>query len=379
MSNKRILIFSLAYHPVIGGAEIAVKEITDRLPDLEFDMVTMRFDKKHPKEERIGNVNVYRIDSNKLLFPMEASMLGKELHQKKPYDAVWSIMAARAGGAALFFKYSHPEVPYILTLQEGDPVWYMKLRSLYYINPFFKKIFTSADKVQAISLYLADYARTMGHEGEVEVIPNGVDTKLFTLSTAQTRSAMRKQLGLSERDTVLITTSRLVTKNRIGDIIESLEYLRDDTKLVIIGEGTLEPKLKKMAKDFGFEERVKFVGHVPYEEVPKYLHAADIFVRPSLTEGFGNSFIEAMSAGLPVIATPVGGIVDFLEDEKTGLFAQVRDCESVATQVRKLIKDRELRETLINNAKKMVSERYEWDNVAEAMKMRVFDPLALER
>lgn len=138
-NKKRILIFSLAYHPVIGGAEVAVKEITDRLSEYEFDMVTLRFDNEHPAEEKVGNVQVYRFSGSKLLFSMQASMFAKELHGRKSYDAVWSIMAARAGGAALFFKYSHPEVPFVLTLQEGDPIWYMKLRSLYYINPFLRK------------------------------------------------------------------------------------------------------------------------------------------------------------------------------------------------------------------------------------------------
>ena len=59
--KKRVLIFSLAYIPFVGGAELAVKEITDRIDDTEFDLITFRFDKKWPKFERIGNVNIYRI------------------------------------------------------------------------------------------------------------------------------------------------------------------------------------------------------------------------------------------------------------------------------------------------------------------------------
>ncbi|MCG2695311.1 hypothetical protein L6261_04530, partial [Candidatus Parcubacteria bacterium] len=58
---KKILIFSTVYYPFVGGAEVAIKEITDRIGDIEFDMVTLRFDKNLPKFEKIGNVNVYRI------------------------------------------------------------------------------------------------------------------------------------------------------------------------------------------------------------------------------------------------------------------------------------------------------------------------------
>ena len=121
--TKRILIFSFAYHPIIGGAEVAVKEITDRINNVEWDMVTRRFDKSHQKTERIGNINVHRIDSSKMLFPIEAMLFAKKLHKGRHYDAIWAIMAARAGGAALFFKYAHPEVTFFLNLQEGDAIW----------------------------------------------------------------------------------------------------------------------------------------------------------------------------------------------------------------------------------------------------------------
>ncbi|MEX2013878.1 MAG: glycosyltransferase family 4 protein, partial [Parcubacteria group bacterium] len=95
--------------------------------------------------------------------------------------------------------------------------------------------------------------------------------------------------------------------------------------------------------------------------------------RPSLSEGMGNSFIEAMAAGLPVIATPVGGIVDFLEDGETGLFVEPGSPRLIAFQVQKLINDRVLHDKIIINAKRMVLERYEWDFIASEMKTRVFD------
>jgi len=91
--NKRILIFSLAYFPVEGGAEIATKEIADRLPDIKFDMVTKKFEQSHRSFERVGNVNVYRLNSAKLFFPFKAYWFARNLHKQKPYDAIWSIMA----------------------------------------------------------------------------------------------------------------------------------------------------------------------------------------------------------------------------------------------------------------------------------------------
>src|SRR3989338_11038802 len=200
-TSKRILIFSLAYHPMVGGAEIAVKEITDRIPDIEFDMITMRFDKIDLPKEKIGNCTIYRISTSKNLYPFKALFLGIKLHKSKSYDAIWAIMANWAGFAALFFKFRFPQVSYVLTLQEGDPLSYIK-RKVWFIYPLFRHIFLRADVIQTISKYLADWARDMGYKGRVEVIPNGVDVKKFT-ADVQSRA-------LNKGNITLITTSRLV-------------------------------------------------------------------------------------------------------------------------------------------------------------------------
>ena len=102
--------------------------------------------------------------------------------------------------------------------------------------------------------------------------------------------------------------------------------------------------------------------------MPPYLHISDIFVRPSLSEGLGNSFLEAMAAGIPVIATPVGGIPDFLVDGETGLFCEVNNPHSIAQKVEKLIKDRESRDYIIKNAREMVLQKYSWERVAGEMR-----------
>lgn len=373
--KPRILIFSLAYYPVEGGAEITVKEITDRIPDIEFDLVTMKFENGHASEEKVGNVNIYRINTSKILYPIEAFLMSKKLHKAREYSGIWSIMAAYAGFASLFFKLSFPKVPYVLTLQEGDPLDYMKKRAKF-VSPLFKRIFTKADKVQAISNYLADYANIMGFKDKVEVIPNGVDVPNFQLSISNLqKEEIRKRFGFSTSDYVLITTSRLVRKNAVGDVIDALKLLPDNVKFFILGIGPLEDELKTKVEVKGLVERVKFLGHVPYAEIPPYLHASDVFIRPSLSEGFGNSFIEAMAAGLPVIATPVGGIVDFIKDGETGLFCEVENPRSIAEQVKRLIGDPSLAAKLRVCGSQLAKEKYDWSLIAKDMKDKVFSTL----
>lgn len=369
MANKRVLIFSLAYFPLVGGAEVAVKEITDRLPEVEFDMVTKRFNDSDKEFEKIGNVEVYRVSGPKHLYPFIAFLKARSLHERRRYTHTWAIMANWAGFAALFFKLINPTTKFVLTLQEGDPLEYIK-RKVLLVYPLFKKIFIKADMVTSISTYLAKWAREMGHKREVVLIPNGVDLDKFENSGS----------GVKDEDkTILITTSRLVKKNGVEDIIEAMKSLPEDIFLQILGTGPLENRLRSKIKNLGLEDRVEMLGLVEPSKIPAYLHKAHIFVRPSLSEGMGNSFIEAMAAGLPVIATPVGGIPDFLFDPDksphkapTGLYVAVHDPEGIARQVRRLIKDTRLKESLVANGRRLVREHYSWDLIAREMKGRVF-------
>jgi hypothetical protein len=360
---KKVLIFSLAYYPLVGGAEVAIKEITDRVKDIEFDMVTLGFKRGMPKFEKIGNINVFRVCGGKLFFPIFAFLKARQLHKKNKYDAIWAMMAAYAGFAALFFKLTQPKVPYLLTLQEGDPIDYIK-KKVRFIYPLFKMIFTKADFIQAISNYLANWAKDMGAKCPIEVVPNGVDIEKFSI--------FNSQFSKNKDEKILITTSRLVKKNGIDDVIRAMQYLPENVKFKILGTGPDEEMLKKLAKELKVGNRVLFLGHIDHKEMPKYLHSADIFIRPSLSEGMGNSFIEAMAAGLPVIATPVGGIPDFLKDGETGLFCEVNNPKSIAEKVKILLDNQELRIKIITNAKEMVVKNYDWNLIAEKMREKVF-------
>ena len=102
---------------------------------------------------------------------------------------------------------------------------------------------------------------------------------------------------------------------------------------------------------------------------------ADIFIRPSLAEGLGISFLEAMAAGTPIIATPVGGIVDFLRDGETGLFCEVRNPKSIAEKVKMYLENKELSETIKINAKELIIKNYNWDLITKKMEA-IFNKIA---
>lgn len=389
---KKILIFSLAYYPFIGGAEIAIKEITDRIPegDFEFDLITLRFDKTLPRFERVGNINVYRIGFgkkrptmedlvkfpmyiNKIFFPATSFLKAWALDRKKRYDAVWCMMSY-TGFSAIFLNFFRRRIPIILTLQEGDSISHITGRiRIKIVYPLYQKIFKKASIVQVISTYLGKFAKDMGYTGAIEVIPNAVDTKFFSNKISEDSSNdLKEKLEKKDGHIFLITTSRLVPKNGVGDIIESLTYLPENYKLLVLGVGPLEKELKSDVLRLGLSSQVKFLGQIGYIEIPQYLQVSDIFVRPSLSEGMGNSFIEAMAAGVPVIATLVGGITDFLHDRWTGVAVKVNDPKDLAEKIKLLAGDQALREHIIRQAQKLVFEKYDWDLIAKDMVEKIF-------
>ncbi|TSC69897.1 MAG: group 1 glycosyl transferase, partial [Parcubacteria group bacterium Gr01-1014_49] len=177
------------------------------------------------------------------------------------------------------------------------------------------------------------------------------------------------------------TTSRLVRKNGIDTVIDALALLPARVHFVIYGAGPLEKELKLQAASCKLSERVHFMGHISYAEMPVALASHDIFVRPSRSEGMGNSFIEAMAAGLPVIATQEGGIADFLfdakrnpEKETTGWAVDVDSPEQIAEAVKDIVAHPERVSEVTAHAAMMVREKYDWNLIASRMKT-LFDRL----
>jgi len=385
--NRRVLIFSLSYEPFWGGAEIAVKDIVKRLEDIKFDMITARFRKDLPAFERIGNVDVYRvgwgISADKYLFPFLAFWRACRLYRRRQYRIIWAIMANYAGLAALFFRLTHRKVKYLLTLQEGESEQKIR-RVTRWFYPLYRLIYRRADFIQAISQFLEARAWRYGFSGPSEVVPNGVDLKNFSAEFSEKEiSELKNKLGIKPEERVVITTGRLVEKNANDDLIKALEFLPKNIKLIIMAVGPEREKLDKLAVDKGLGNRVVFGGFVPHDQLVKYLRLADVFVRPSLSEGLGNSFLEAMAVGVPVVGTAVGGIKDFLRDpflnladKPTGLFCAVRNPQDIADKIEKLLVDKELCRVLTANASALIKEKYDWQLVALRIR-QIFSHLLL--
>lgn len=365
-NSRRILILTTAYLPQVGGSELAIKNITERLPEFEFDLITSRFSPDVPASEKIGNVNVYRVGNSlsrlsfllpKNFLPIAIFAKARQLMaQQGAYGLIHAYQASQAAGGGWLLKWIYPRIPFVVTVQEGKV-----LASQSALTRFFRYlIFKKMDAATAISAYLAAYITSQNKNLPVEIIPNGVDAEKFKSDT------------MDPRDTkTLITSSRLVEKNAIGDLIDAFALVSEkvpDAKLIIIGDGDQRSILEEKIQTLGLDNKVTFLGEISHDLLPQHLARATVFVRPSRSEGLGTAFLEAMAVGIPVVGTPVGGIVDFLEDGQTGLLCKVGDAQDIAEKLITLLSNEELRQSISVHAKELIRDRYTWQGIAESFR-----------
>lgn len=375
MSVKRVLVFSTDDHLYpAGGAEQAFGNISARIPEITFDLICAKLRPGVKSYEQVGNVNIYRLGFgipklDGFIVALFGQVKAKALMKEQKYDLLWSIMASYGAFAAVRVK-RQSGLPLLLTLQEGDSFDYI-YRKVKWVRRQFNEIFRTADGVQAISNYLLNWAKDMGYQGENgRVIPNGVAVEMFSRNfTPEEKYQTRQSFGFSNHATVLFTSSRLEPKNGVGDAIEALAKLPPEVCFVICGSGSLEVALRQKVTALKLDDRVRFMGFVDPSELPRLMQASDIFIRPSLSEGLGNAFLEAMAAGIITVGTNVGGIPDFLVDGQNGFMVKPEDPDSIVATINKIRKlAGSEKEIILTEAQTMVLTKYNWEVVVESMR-----------
>jgi glycosyltransferase involved in cell wall biosynthesis len=372
---KRVLIFSTDDHLVpAGGAEQAFGNITERMPEREFDLICAKLRKGALAYEKVGNVNIYRMGFgipkiDGVILALFGQYCAYKLMKKYEYDLLWSIMASYGAFAAVRVKRK-TGVPLLLTLQEGDSFEYI-YNKVRFVRNAFNNIFKNADAIQAISHYLLQWGKSMGYKGALgRVIPNGVAVEAFTQNfSSEAVQSMRTSFGFPPDALVLFTSSRLEKKNGVTDVVSALALLPAHVCFVVCGSGSLQETIQSQVAAQGLQNRVKFMGFVDPKELPLLMRASDIFIRPSLSEGLGNAFLEAMASDMITIGTNAGGIPDFLTDGETGFLVEIENPQSIVDTVLKIESLHEsTKEAILSRAKALVLEKYNWDVVTKDMR-----------
>lgn len=391
MKKPTILVFTTSYYPFVGGVEIAIQETARRLSgEFDFLIMTARRKRDLPKHEIRPEGKIIRIGfgnrMDKWLLPLAAPF-----YYRGFASIVWGIDISQGALAAAILKFFMPQIPFVFTIQYGEGGARLKRGRLGIINLAFRFMLARADFVIAISRSLLEYAREYGYECPAEVVHNGADLENFKNPAPEERgsptesgrqnSNFKSNSKFKENGKIIVTTSRLVKKNgidilirAIAEVIKTMPHIRCH----IIGDGPERKNLEMLAAQCGVKDLIYFFGAVPYEKLPRYLHEADLFVRPSRSEGMGNSFVEALAAGIPIIGTPVGGIRDIIEDEKTGFFCGIEDIAGLAEKIIYVLGNKAHAGETVEQGMAMVKERFSWEGIARSYK-KIFLATATQR
>ena len=196
-------------------------------------------------------------------------------------------------------------------------------------------------------------------EDMISVIPNGIELSMFnnTIST----------LRVHEAGIQIVWVGRMVEVKGLVYLFSAMRIIVSDypnSKLTLIGDGPLKNKLEWLAGEMSLTENITFIGYVKNTAVPQYLKEADIFVLPSLSEGFPVVIPEAMAAGKPIVASNVGGIPDAVTEGVTGFLVAPENAELLAEKIIYLIEHPEVRVSMGKAGRKKVEERFTWGKIA---------------
>ena len=191
---------------------------------------------------------------------------------------------------------------------------------------------------------------------KIRVIPNGIPS---APASDATREQLLDELELPRRARLIGLIGRLWPQKRVKDAIwatDLLKVIRDDVHLLIIGDGPQRDVLHRFRDQVVIRDRVHFLGH--RDDVPRLMPHFDVVWSTSGYEGQSNVVLEAMAAGVPVVATDIPGTRDLVVDNQTGLLYAVGDRAALARQTRKLLDDAELAARLATTAKQRVGEEF---------------------
>ncbi len=191
----------------------------------------------------------------------------------------------------------------------------------------------------------------------ISIVSNGVDENIFYPNKNGTNNDIK----------YIMYAGRIEREKGLFDIIESANIIcskRADISFIIAGDGRDSNRLKKKIKKIGLQKRFIFLGQIEKDQMIKLYQNATLFILPSYREGLPTVLLEAMSCGLPIIATDVRGNRDLITNGKNGLLIPPKDPKKIAETILTLLNDKKLMKQLGNNARKTIIKNYTWNAVS---------------
>ena len=366
----RILVLNHEFPPIGGGGGRAAESICQALAKRghEIKVLTSHFNDL-PREEQRDGFDIIRIPTLRTQ-PFRASFLSMVVYVLSGFwaglrlvrlfrpDVIHAHFAVPAGALAWMLSRL-TRVPYVLTAHLGDVPGGVPEKTgnwFRWIFPTTRWIWRDASARVAVSEYTRSLALKHYNE-EVLVIPNGIDVD------GENQSSIRVN-----NPPVIIFAGRFMEQKSPLQIIETLNEIKDlPWKCVMIGDGPLMPDVKKSMEELGLGDRFILTGWITPDEVMKQFEQSDILFMPSLSEGLPVVGVQALSKGLAIVASRVGGFVDLVDEGRNGYLVEVGNSEGFKSKLQELLTNPSrllsLRQASLEKAKSFeitkIAEQYE--------------------
>lgn len=367
----RIAMLTNNYLPFVGGVPISIQRLSDGLRNLGNEVFI--FAPTYDDEKEENNVIRYRSFDKKIangcVIPNCMDPIIKQEFEENSYDLIHVHHPILIGNTALslgkkygipviytyhtrYEQYLHHLKPFsrlrshyekeqikIIKQMEGKVIDFSENKFIpYYIRRFTKH----CDMVFAPTALMKDHLMSQGAMTEIHVLPTGLND-LFFQKNQKEANIIRNKYG-KENQFLLCTVSRLEKEKNLEFLLRGMKQLKeklgDQFRLLIIGDGTQRGELELKVAESGLKKQVTFVGTIAQEEISHYYEACDLFAFSSKSETQGIVLLEAMAAGLPVVAIKASGVNDIVDNHFNGYTTNENEDE-FSDEIQKLLLDKE--------------------------------------
>jgi len=368
----RVLMVIERYFPVWGGAENQLRQIIPHLTHLgcEVEVATRRWKMQMSPYEQIDGVAVHRLGlpgkSHLKTFLFTISLVFYLIYVGSKFEVIHTHGAVALGAmGALVAKILG--VKNIAKIATAGRIIKLKKKLS---GRILLALFNQSNSIICMSDEIRKELELINTPAKIIYrITNAVDVERFRPFPEAQRKAWRMQRKFLPNTPVVIFAGRLVPRKGFDILLKAWEQvvkLDSQAQLIVLGSGNYQPD------SIESEVRIKVanegIGNVHFEgetvSPESYLGVADIFVFPSRKEGFPNALMEAMAAALATVSSRIGGVVELVDDGKTGLLFSPEDSRVLADNIIFLLNNPKTRSEIGSRARKYVAEHYTFDRIA---------------
>ena len=375
--SRESLKIGITCYPTFGGSGVIATEIGMAMARRGHQVHFISYDIPRRLNRFTDNIYFHEVEVKEyplFQYPPYSLGLASKIVDVATYEGLDLLHAhyavPHATSAYLAAQVLADKAPKIITTLHGTDITLVGNERSYL--PITRFSIMKSDGVTAPSQYLrqATYDKlNIPSSSPISVIPNFVDTTHYSPTTERDFTALSKIFGrCSAEEKIIVHVSNFRPVKRVPDVIRVFEKVNreENAHLVLIGDGPERSSVENLVRELELCDKVCFLGK--QESFVNILQHADVFLLPSESESFGLAALEAMSCGVPVVASNTDGIPEVIADKETGFLSEVGDIESMSKNVLHILQQEENRKTLSKAARKRVEEEFELELVTKKIR-----------